>query len=452
MPDNNPNTNDSSIAPEFSHDKSDSNSADDPSTPLQPPRKPKDVIHESIFNSIVESFIPLRHGDLIAKLLARFPLSGQDRTDYLKLCDRLAAIFHIEHLTALLRVEELYETLDPDSEFNDELTEQQLDQRTEGLFDCLTDLMQNAHYVRLSRDQIEYAINLGSLWGAKLEVNFDLFDRIEVYARGYQTVKIKRRRWENLFREEEIDIPEIHRLVLAFRLRGEDLADSDMSGNVVYLKNFKNIPETDLELLLPGSRVRFSILDRGKILLPTVSGLAITIFKIVRVVTVVAVATMVTAIWVWALLLGGLGVYIFKSFLGYNRTKDKYQFDLTRNLYLKNLDNNAGVLYRVFNEAEEQELCEAVLGYTILWKQGQSGLLDKEFDDLAEEFLLEYTGKEIDFDMHDALAKLARLGLAHIDKSGKWTATQISVAPKILSENWRQLFELQQHKVGMLDD
>lgn len=408
-------------------------------------------VQESIFESITESFIPLRHGDLITKLLSKFPLQGQDRTDYLKLCDRLAAIFHIEHLTALLRVEELYEALDPDAEFEPRITDEQIQRRSGRLFDCLTDLLQNAHYVRLSREQIEYAINLGSQWGAKLEVNFELFDRIEVYARGYRKVTVKRRRWENFFREEEVDVPEFHRLVLAFKLAGEDLSDTEMSGDVVYLKNFKNIPETDLELLLPGSRVKFSILDRGKILLPTVSGLAVTIYKIVRVVTLVAVATVVTAIWEWALLLGGLGVYIFKSFAGYNRTKDKYQLDLTKNLYLKNLDNNAGVLYRVFNEAEEQELCETILGYTILWQQSGSGVHDQEFDDLAEEFLLEYTGKEIDFDNHDALAKLARLGLAHVDSSGKWTATQISLAPKILSENWRQLFELQQHKVGMLD-
>lgn len=408
-------------------------------------------VQESIFESIVESFIPLRHGDLITKLLSKFPIHGQDRTDYLKLCDRLAAIFHIEHLTALLRVEELYETLDPDAEFEDELTDEQVRSRSDRLFDCLTDLLQNAHYVRLSREQIEYAINLGSQWGAKLEVDFELFDRIEVYARGYRKVTIKRRRWENFFREEEVDVPEFHRLVLAFKLAGEDLSETEMSRDVVYLKNFKNIPETDLELLLPGSRVKFSILDRGKILLPTVSGLAVTIYKIVRVVTLVAVATVLTAIWEWALLLGGLGIYIFKSFAGYNRTKDKYQLDLTKNLYLKNLDNNAGVLYRVFNEAEEQELCEAILGYKILWQNGDRGIHEHEFNDLAEQFLLEYTGRHIDFDHLDALATLARLGLAHIDASGKWTATQISLAPKILSENWRQLFEMQQHKVGLMD-
>ncbi len=220
-----------------------------------------------------------------------------------------------------------------------------------------------------------------------------------------------------------------------------------MRADEVYLKNFKNIPETDLEILLPGSKVRLSTLDRGKILLPTISGVALTIYKLMRVAAVLAVATAVAWAWHWALLIGGLSIYIFKSFLGYARTKDKYQFDLTRNLYLKNLDNNAGVLYRIINEAEEQEICETILGYTILWKQaGESGITGEELDRLAEAFLNEYTGAKIDFDLHDALGKLARLGLARTDEAGYWSAIPISQAPEILSQNWIQLFERQQRR------
>ena len=40
----------------------------------------------------------------------------------------------------------------------------------------------------------------------------------------------------------------------------------------------------------------------------------------------------------------------------YPYTRDKYRLCLTRNLYYQNLDNNAGVLFRILEEAEEQEL------------------------------------------------------------------------------------------------
>ena len=41
------------------------------------------------------------------------------------------------------------------------------------------------------------------------------------------------------------------------------------------MKLFKDIPRQDLDMLLPGTRFRMTLLDRGKILLPTLSGLAI---------------------------------------------------------------------------------------------------------------------------------------------------------------------------------
>ncbi len=56
--------------------------------------------------------------------------------------------------------------------------------------------------------------------------------------------------------------------------------------------------------------------------------------------------------------------YGVRSFYGYLQTKQKYQLNLTESLYYQNLDNNAGVISRLLDEAEEQENREAVLAYT----------------------------------------------------------------------------------------
>ena len=50
----------------------------------------------------------------------------------------------------------------------------------------------------------------------------------------------------------------------------------------VYIKLFKDIPKADLDMLLPGTQVKMSLVDRAKILLPTLSGLSIAIWKIVQ--------------------------------------------------------------------------------------------------------------------------------------------------------------------------
>ena len=91
-----------------------------------------------------------------------------------------------------------------------------------------------------------------------------------------------------------------------------------------------------------------------------------------------------------------------KSFFGYLRTKDKYQLNLTRNLYYQNLDNNAGVVFRLLDEAEEQECREAVLAYYMLWRHASDeGWTQDTLDREAERFLQEQLGLDkVDFETH----------------------------------------------------
>ena len=276
----------------------------------------------------------------------------------------------------------------------------------------------------------------------KLDVDFEFFREIDVYVRGYRRVKIQRRRWQSLFRQEEIELPEFHRLVLAFRPnQSEQAVAASLFEDRIYLKNFKDIPETDLEILLPGAKVRLSIVDRGKILVPTLSGIAVTIYKIVRAAAVLTLATL-AGIWGWVVLVGALSAYIVKSVLGFVRTKDKYRFDLTQNLYMKNLDNNAGVLFRVFKESEEQEISETLIGYAMLLDSEPDGLPSDELAARAEEFLQRVVGEPIHFQPLDALAKLARLGLASVDQHGIWTATELADCSAVLIQKWHDLIDI----------
>src|SRR6185436_10749928 len=76
--------------------------------------------------------------------------------------------------------------------------------------------------------------------------------------------------------------------------------------------------------------------------------------------------------------------YGIRSFYGYLQTKQKYQLNLTESLYYQNLDNNAGVLSRLLDEAEEQENREAILAYFFLW-QARGAQLDQPSGLTADE-------------------------------------------------------------------
>ncbi len=434
-------------------------------------------------------FIPLRHGDLRDDLISRYEFGAQDKARFLSICLKLQQIFHAEHLSQLLQLEEIYSPLDPDSQIMeiDDSDEQERAQLTEKLFDRVSGLLFSAHYKRLDRTELERAVEVASQWNVRLDVDFELYDRLEVFARGYHAVTVERRRWTNLFRLEKIELPEFERLIMAFRLKQAETPaakvksneteeaetknrrarlsqriskllkgtdDDAMSEKYVYLKTFKNIPETDLEVLLPGSKVKLSMLDRGKILLPT----AMIFFKISRFVAVLAavLAAIVAANFVLddiltLLMIGGAIIgYIVKSILSYFRTKDKYQFGLTKNLYLKNLGNNSGVIYRILNEAEEQELLETILGYTVLWRAEETaqqshirfdGLSSDEIDRQCEKYLYDLTQMNIDFEVFDSLGKLARLGLAEVDAKGRWSAVPVEQAGDNLDASWKRLFQ-----------
>ena len=436
------------------------------------------------------TFIPLRHSDLVHDLLEKYQIQGQQRSLLTGMCSRLQRIFHAEHLTQLLQLEEIYGPLDPDSQAVEieKRDSEKRDQLTEKLFDRVSGLLFSAHYKRLERKDLIRAVDMASQWNVRLEVNFDLYDRLEIFARGYHVVEVTRRRWQNFYRTETIELPEFERLIMAFRLKPDAVAapvkdengvrktrrqeitsrisrllagddENAMDADHVYLKTFKNIPETDLEILLPGSKVRLSMLDRGKILMPT----AMALFKLWRffvVLTAVVISSFVDNILALLVVSGAIIGYCVKSVLSYFRTKQKYQFGLTKSLYLKNLGNNSGVLYRILNEAEEQELLETILGYTILWQKecetkskGEDfpGITSDEMDREVETYLADLTKIDIDFEIFDSLGKLARLGLANVDSGGRWTAIPIEEAEQCLDDSWSRLFQVRGMRVEFDD-
>jgi hypothetical protein len=89
----------------------------------------------------------------------------------------------------------------------------------------------------------------------------------------------------------------------------------------------------------------------------------------------------------------------------------RYQKQLADTVYFRNLANNSGVLDLLIGAGEEQDLKEAYLAYWTLERAGKP-MTRGEIDAAAEAFLREKLGDNANFEIHDALDKLERLGLA----------------------------------------
>jgi hypothetical protein len=135
-----------------------------------------------------------------------------------------------------------------------------------------------------------------------------------------------------------------------------------------------------------------------------------------------------------ALILG----YGYKTWYGFQVSKQTYSLQLTQSLYYQNLDNNAGVMYRLLDEAEEQECRETLLSYFYLWRYaGDRGWAAAELDDYVELDLERRLNLEVDFEIGDALAKLERAGI--VSKSGdRYRAVPLEAAQATLDRMWQE--------------
>ena len=133
-----------------------------------------------------EQFIPLRKSELTRLLADDSQLACQERKQFIQLCDLLACTFHYEYHRRLEELKDLYTPFNPDSVTKELRTfsDDDRDRLTPELFDKFTQLLERANYQRLSMAEIRRAVGAASDWGVRLNVDFDVFDRLEVFARG----------------------------------------------------------------------------------------------------------------------------------------------------------------------------------------------------------------------------------------------------------------------------
>jgi len=398
-----------------------------------------------------EHFIPLRKTDLVRLLTDDHRLLPYERVPFGQFCELVGATIHHAYHGRLEELKAAYAPFDPDADPPPLSLPSgpERERLAATLFEQFEALLERANYRLLPRAELEAALRSTSEGGVNLQVDFSIFDRLEVFVRGETQAQHTRHRWRNFHRAEQFAVPTYQRLALLFRLKKTSELTQPLDSQAVVLKLFKNIPKVDVETLLPGSRIRMTLLDRGRILLPTVSGLALTAFKVINGAAAIALATVHELLGFLGLVGGTLG-YGLRSFFGYLQTKDKYTLTLTRSLYYQNLDNNAGVLFRLLDEAEEQEFRETVLAWWLLHQCGSGGTTEQQLDEQAEAWLRDSCSLNVDFEVADALDKLQRMNLAHRSADQRWRSVGLKPALETLDRAWDECYAFHQPKILQL--
>ena len=356
--------------------------------------------------------IPVSRRDVLAGLLEELADHGLEAND----CDRfrafsrlLQALFHYEFHEKLEELKVDYEHINPDRA-GPRLSVPQPEQREQDrsrFAKALACVLAKGNYLRLTQADIDFAFAERSLFPLEVTVDFGVFQHFEVYARGEVSRRVDVKKWF-VVGKKTIDVAMFERvcLMLSFKpeneLPAKERKEMSCEPSMTVLKLFRNIPNADLEMLFPNTRLKMRLRDKLLIGVPAIVGgvpLAVKLTPALLALAVMFGATRgeinLTALIAGLSGLVGLGAFLFRQWDKFKSRKMQFMKMLSENLYFRNLDNNEGVLTRLVDEAEEEECKEAMVAFGFLMMHPQ--LTEPQLDERIEAWFLERFEVELDF-------------------------------------------------------
>ena len=112
---------------------------------------------------------------------------------------------------------------------------------------------------------------------------------------------------------------------------------------------------------------------------------------------------------------------------------------LSRSLYTHSLDINVGVISTLLDQAQDEDIKEAILAYFILLQTEDEFLSSFEIKLRVEEFLQTHYRISFNFEVSDALTKLRKDGLV-IQDGKNYKAIKTEAACDNLEKHWFDLY------------
>jgi hypothetical protein len=323
----------------------------------------------------------------------------------------------------------------------------------------LVGLLDDANYVEVGPAELHRAMASESALPLRIEVEVDDYDALLVYRRGTRTETVPTATWRGLrTRLRTVTVDErvvVHTRVKpasSFAERGIDPAERNVVPGHMGLKQFRDVPRADLEMLLPSARVRMRPVDSVIVGVPAVaSGIAVLVTKLLP-----TLGLMFVLVGAWlglrdeqprldqgalVVLFGGLatlGAFLVRQWTKLKNRRLTYLKMLSESLYFRTVADGPGVLHALLDAAEQQETVEVLLAYRFLAAAG-GPITTPELDAEVQRWLREAYHAEVDFQVDDALAKLRALGLLTGDES-RLSVRPLPEALVRLDRRWDNVF------------
>ncbi|MFA6140127.1 MAG: TMEM143 family protein [Hyphomicrobium sp.] len=406
-----------------------------------------------------ERFIPVTRFALLDRLTSPTAWPGGQASDARRFFRYLDHWRRQQYNAQLNELEETYEPFSPDSDLlmtraftPDERAVMQA-RVTEGMTRILT----QANYVRIDHNDVEQILTRESAYGLDLQVDLAVFDEVLLYYRGASTRRDQRRRWHKFYLREQFDIPTFQRLFLLFKIKpldnhvrevmqaqklsrreaekivkkARDSMPPEVKEACIYMKLFKNIPRSDLEMVFPNTRVRFRFFDKIRLGATASGGLGLGAFGAAGKIALLATNPIAAA---GALV--GLGGIAFRQAVNFMNQKQRYMVVMAQNLYFHAMADNRGVMLKLGARAAEEDIKEEMLLYSVLTKERARRQDLPDIDAAIEQYLAASFGVSVDFDISDALDRLIADGLVVEHPDGRLEAMQPKEGALHIDKKW----------------
>ncbi|GAA0408706.1 hypothetical protein GCM10009133_16590 [Cocleimonas flava] len=426
------------------------------------------LLHDNLLNdtdSADKTFIPVSRRELLKKIISSAResdnLSKHSVRHLHTFTEVLQTIYHARYHRHYLSLKNAYRPFNPDRDVvsNHSWTDSEKRCLQKKLFREVSALLQKANYDELDEVDINEALNIEMSRGLSIGVELDDYQQVLIYTRGKSLVRVKQRHWRTLFLKEiDVDIPIYSRLTMVFRFRGEKelkqllidkgknrfnqwlylrrhkrLMQNKSSDDYIFMRQFRDIPCSDLEMLFPNSTLRFTLLDKIKL---TAAGGAGTVGGVMAFLSKLALAVKPLTILIAVVGFGGVLGRQVSSILN---QQNHYKMVLSRSLYTHSLDINVGVIATLLDQALDEDVKEAILAYYILLNATETDLDMAQIKTLSEAFLREHFTISINFEVTDALSKLKKDELV-VQNGNRYSAINVEETGAKLESHWFDLY------------
>jgi hypothetical protein len=389
---------------------------------------------------VKQQYIPISLARIKQNLLQNWTFDDFEIGKLTDLCTMLEAIYHHHSYSLSSKLKAFYEDMNPD-------TPEDVDTSRRGDFiDALEKSLLDGNWEKITDEEIQNALDGENILPISLDVRFDEFQIMKLYKLGEMKFNDVKTTMFGL-KNQDVEIDTFNQVLQIIQYQDkswffsqkkrEKYYPGDEEANGIHLRLFRSVPKLDLETIFPNSTPLMRNLDKIKIAAPLIGGLVALGIKYIPILFGNEAGDSGTA--VIGGLLTALASYVVKTYISYQKTREKFQTQVSKDMYFKGQANNSAVINMIVDIGEEQAIKETLLAYFFI-------LLDKEkynqqnLDNKVEFWIKEQFSVDIDFEVHDALDKLSNMNLLISDSDGYLSVVEPGKALSILDEYWDCLY------------